>query len=277
MTIEFDLRITVFVIIFIAMSVSFYIANMGKPLTVKGSISIPPASSATEKFFFNILGIALLLLSISCFTYLVEDQDIAVRFFQLSFAVFVIDIFIAIVLSLTQSISKSWKKLIIIALMSATLVIFSKFMLQSEYIQSPNNPEVLNNKENISNYKNLEQELKKKRWIEAEKLTNNIFREPDEILDTERTTCSQIKEIDFLWRSNSNNRFGLRAQLEIWISQKRNTDAFREKVGWKPLGTRSDDYYENFVFSLEAPRGHLPTVRHVTHEDFLPRVEECIR
>ncbi len=114
--------------------------------------------------------------------------------------------------------------------------------------------------------------------------------------DIRELPCSVLSEIDQLWFQQSNGLFGLRVQRQIWVDlggQPGQFDftvfcKFGDRVGWR----RNNDWlkkYDDFIFTLAAPKGHLPSLRfpgvengtncwktwRESFEDFLSCVETC--
>jgi hypothetical protein len=96
--------------------------------------------------------------------------------------------------------------------------------------------------------------------------------------DIEQLPCEVLQQIDMLWREASNNRFGWSVQLCILYNtlNKRgrrtpeigrpgrftseNIRALGDHVGWRV----DDEWRKNYSelqFSLDAPVGHLPSLR----------------
>lgn len=91
----------------------------------------------------------------------------------------------------------------------------------------------------------------KEGWMRAKELSN--------------FPCTVLRKIDQLWEVNSDGKFGLSVQQRIWRSISGSPNMFDSAtlcefanyVGWR----RNEQWlkYENFVFSLEAQQGHLPS------------------
>ena len=66
-----------------------------------------------------------------------------------------------------------------------------------------------------------------------------------------------LKTLDQLWFIYSEGKFGFSKQREIWIGIDKNWERLWSKIAWKEgnLWTR---YPGGFIWSLEAPVGHLP-------------------
>ncbi|MEM1280933.1 MAG: GUN4 N-terminal ARM-like repeat domain-containing protein [Cyanobacteria bacterium P01_H01_bin.152] len=66
-----------------------------------------------------------------------------------------------------------------------------------------------------------------------------------------------LQTLDQLWLIYSEGKFGFSKQREIWLGVGKNWDKFWPKIAWKNdnIWTR---YPGEFIWSLEAPLGHLP-------------------
>ncbi|KAH7835070.1 hypothetical protein Vadar_022595 [Vaccinium darrowii] len=77
---------------------------------------------------------------------------------------------------------------------------------------------------------------------------------------------SDLKSIDTLWKTHSNNKFGYSVQRKIWKKANKDFTKFFMKVGWmKKLDTEMEQYNyrafpNEFIWELneETPEGHLP-------------------
>ncbi|MEH1974704.1 MAG: GUN4 domain-containing protein [Nostoc sp.] len=115
--------------------------------------------------------------------------------------------------------------------------------------------------------------------------------------DIEKLPCSVLGEIDRLWFQHSNRLFGFGVQRQIWVDIGGLPDRFdfkvyskfSNRVGWR----RNNDWlkkYDDFTFTLAAPKGHLPSLRFSgvengtncwktwkeSFEYFLSRTETCL-
>ncbi len=115
-------------------------------------------------------------------------------------------------------------------------------------------------------YLNLKELLSQKLWKEANLETYQIMvrlvgQEIGESLDSDAIRifpCSDMQTIDKLWVNYSNGHFGFSVQKKIY-QELRNYDAFCEKVGWTREGLLGRLIsYEKIIWSLDAPKGHLP-------------------
>ena len=158
----------------------------------------------------------------------------------------------------------------------------------------------------VVSFKKLQAILESGNWKEADQETTNMLirvnrRSTDKVEWLRRKEilqipCNTITEIDWLWREYSEGKFGLSSQLYIWHQianppERFDVDNFLEfgrRVGWYV----QDNWltkYESFYFSINAPIGHLPTLRMIALEKtpgwwggwrdsfkaFLMRSQEC--
>jgi hypothetical protein len=101
-------------------------------------------------------------------------------------------------------------------------------------------------------YAQLKYFLKAKNWESADRKTNKLMlniakRETEGYLDYEQInsfSCDDLRKIDQLWVSNSDNRFGFSVQKKIWISTK-------NRLGVKPEDWNGKDY-ENYLQFAKA-------------------------
>ncbi|TVP64453.1 MAG: hypothetical protein EA343_05340 [Nodularia sp. (in: Bacteria)] len=117
----------------------------------------------------------------------------------------------------------------------------------------------------ILDYSSLEKLLSQKDWEGADQETTNIMfslsnrRSEIRTDDIENFSCQVLDKIDKLWRNASKDHFGFSIQNKIW-QQEREQNPFETAVGW----SRNSQFIENNpdlkIFSLDAPKGHLPTV-----------------
>ena len=124
------------------------------------------------------------------------------------------------------------------------------------------------------NYTQLSNYLTHKEWKKADEETLNIMSEICEKQkdnfwneeDINRIPCSEILEIDKLWRESSNNNFGFTIQKNIWeklesidredIIQEK----FAEKVGWSQNQEYLDWDQPSFKANVHGKKpGILPT------------------
>lgn len=68
---------------------------------------------------------------------------------------------------------------------------------------------------------------------------------------------NDLQTINQLWLVYSEGKFGFSVQRKIWLSLGKGWEKFWLKIGWKKSGSFTR-YPNEFVWSLDAPRGHLP-------------------
>lgn len=135
----------------------------------------------------------------------------------------------------------------------------------------------VNNLEKITeiNYTNLEKLLKQNQWKEADYETYKLMiqslnkKEGDHIYqdDFKNFPCADFQIIDQLWMQYSQGRFGFTIQAEIWLNcggksaiyDDQIAQKFGERVGWKRRNSWLN--YNDLIFDLNAPSGHLPLIR----------------
>lgn len=144
-------------------------------------------------------------------------------------------------------------------------------------------------------YADLEGELQNKNWETADKLTSKIIWEiadtwqersfPAEV--SRKFPCENLRNIDYLWTTYSNQHFGFSVQSRIWHEENRDIIKFMSRVGWAKLEKQEDGkdlivFIPVTDFSDNAPKGQLPWS--VTWEGsdgirdrtaYLNRVAEC--
>ena len=135
----------------------------------------------------------------------------------------------------------------------------------------------------------LKEALSFGQWQEGDRLTNKIILElaaKDKIAKLTAADISQIScdvwiAIDQVWMRSSNNRFGWTVQKQVWqglggkLIYTKDTywqfadvyERFANYIGWrKPrwlnlgLSPKIWRKYENLIFGINAPRGHLPSL-----------------
>ena len=66
-----------------------------------------------------------------------------------------------------------------------------------------------------------------------------------------------LRTLDMLWCVYSHGKFGFSVQRKIWLSNDCNWEKLWYKIGWKNNGIPCR-YPDDFIWTLDAPRGHLP-------------------
>lgn len=121
----------------------------------------------------------------------------------------------------------------------------------------------------------LRELLEAKNWQEADLETSNIIvklakKEESGLLnsrDIEEFSASALQVIDDFWMRSSNDYFGFGIQRQIWQDVNRtfafNPTHFRQfcdKIDWYRNGKLLETY-DQFNFTCNAPKGHLPSLR----------------
>jgi len=119
------------------------------------------------------------------------------------------------------------------------------------------------------NYTRLRNLLARKKWLEADQETWDIFcqlsaRAPGYYLktrDIENLPCEDLLTIDRLWLKYSDGHFGFSVQKHIYQAVGEDYLSFCDRVGW-PI--HNPPHLESTLkFNLKAPLGHLPSRRWV--------------
>jgi len=130
----------------------------------------------------------------------------------------------------------------------------------------------------LLNNENLDNETWEKADRETINIIFNLTDSQDESFsgykdDFNKISCLDLLKIDLLWLKASNNRFGFSVQRKIWLKKLRverlEENQFRNVKNLQHFGT-TVKWYENnellknrdyYNFSLDAPYGHLPSLR----------------
>ncbi|MEM7726577.1 MAG: GUN4 domain-containing protein [Cyanobacteria bacterium P01_A01_bin.45] len=75
--------------------------------------------------------------------------------------------------------------------------------------------------------------------------------------EVESFPVKDLQTINNLWLVHSEGNFGFSVQREIWLRSGKNWENVWVKIGWKK-GNNWTRYPSEFIWSLDAPRGHLP-------------------
>ncbi|MUG99050.1 hypothetical protein F7734_44865 [Scytonema sp. UIC 10036] len=120
-------------------------------------------------------------------------------------------------------------------------------------------------------YTKLKELLVGNKWNEADLETYNAIlkvseREGECWLDDgniRQFPRHDLRIINNLWLKYSNGKFGFSIQKRIWQDANEDYKRFGDRVGWLfNLVNNEWTKYEDYIFSLSAPEGHLPsTVR----------------
>nr|YP_009369990.1 conserved hypothetical plastid protein [Boldia erythrosiphon]ARO90678.1 conserved hypothetical plastid protein [Boldia erythrosiphon] len=106
-----------------------------------------------------------------------------------------------------------------------------------------------------------------KKFQEADKLTNKQLYQLANLPDNSRQwlyftdilslPVQDILIIDQLWRIYSKGKFGFSVQHKIWLTVDKRWNLLWDKLGWQEKG-HFCRYPDDFMWSLDAPPGHLP-------------------
>jgi hypothetical protein len=75
--------------------------------------------------------------------------------------------------------------------------------------------------------------------------------------EVQKFPITDLQTIDKLWLIHSEGKFGFSVQREMWIGLRKNWENLWVKIGWKK-GNNWTRYPNEFIWNLDAPRGHLP-------------------
>nr|YP_009399627.1 hypothetical protein [Digenea simplex]ARW69446.1 hypothetical protein [Digenea simplex] len=118
------------------------------------------------------------------------------------------------------------------------------------------------------NYQPLQNLLMKQKFQEANQLTQEFMCQLVEIktkykrkwlyfTDIQSLPLEDLYVIDILWQIYSNGKFGFSIQKKIWIKNDKQWDKLWEKIYWVDKGIMRR-YPKEFIWTTEAPEGHLP-------------------
>ncbi len=68
---------------------------------------------------------------------------------------------------------------------------------------------------------------------------------------------TDLQTINALWLVHSEGKFGFSVQRDLWLAVGKNWEKLWYQIGWK-AGNNWTRYPQEFTWSLEAPKGHLP-------------------
>lgn len=75
--------------------------------------------------------------------------------------------------------------------------------------------------------------------------------------EVERFPSTDLQTLNALWFVHSEGKFSYSVQREIWLSLGKDWEKLWTQIGWKSSNNWTR-YPNEFTWSLEAPRGHLP-------------------
>nr|QCI04217.1 hypothetical protein [Anotrichium furcellatum] len=118
------------------------------------------------------------------------------------------------------------------------------------------------------NYAPLQKLLTEKKFQDADKLTqkylcqlaglnNNNKRKWLYFTDVSFIPSDDLFIIDLLWRIYSKGKFGFSVQRKIWMINNYKWDKLWNQIGWLKSGNMRR-YPHEFIWTINAPKGHLP-------------------
>ena len=121
---------------------------------------------------------------------------------------------------------------------------------------------------NHINYAHLRNLLEAGEWQKADRETANIIlklasKEKSgwvKVEDLSKLPCQDLLIIDRLWVKYSRGRFGFSVQKQMWSEANENIVSFGHRIGWC-VNNNWLSRYSDYVFSLNAPFGHLPSLK----------------
>lgn len=75
--------------------------------------------------------------------------------------------------------------------------------------------------------------------------------------EVERFPVTDLQTINALWFVHSEGKFGYTVQREMWLGLGKDWEKLWPQIGWKSNNNWTR-YPNEFTWSLDAPRGHLP-------------------
>jgi len=120
-------------------------------------------------------------------------------------------------------------------------------------------------------YTRLRQLLWSQDWLEADRETEQVIlkavsqdMQPIDRDALMRLPCVDLLTIDQLWSRHSHNKFGFRAQYQVFQEADRRPQDFQRTLAWRdhPISLKGElKPYKALTFALSASTGHLPTWR----------------
>ncbi|MDB9456201.1 GUN4 domain-containing protein [Dolichospermum circinale CS-534/05] len=141
-------------------------------------------------------------------------------------------------------------------------------------------------------YTLLHELLTNQQWKEADLETTQIFLKIAKrqkagwlrATDIANISCSDLRIINQLWAEASQHLFGFNVQRHIWVSVGGEVNRFDSAIFYDfadTVGWRTDNNwlknYDDFKFSINAPKGHLPSFRFPTERDLLETWEASFK
>ncbi|MEM1173108.1 MAG: GUN4 domain-containing protein [Cyanobacteria bacterium P01_H01_bin.35] len=119
-------------------------------------------------------------------------------------------------------------------------------------------------------YQPLQNLLINKKFKEADELTQNYLCQIVEkkknkrkkwlyFTDIQFIPKNDLLIIDLLWRIYSEGKFGFSVQKKIWLVNSKKWDKLWKKISWLEINSgMMKRYPKGFLWTTEAPEGHLP-------------------
>ena len=80
------------------------------------------------------------------------------------------------------------------------------------------------------------------------------------IEDISKLPCQDLLAIDRFWAKYSSGHFGFGVQKQMWSEANGNIVTFGHRIGWC-VNNNWRSHYSDYIFSLNAPFGHLPSLK----------------
>nr|YP_009392598.1 hypothetical protein [Bostrychia tenella]ARW61160.1 hypothetical protein [Bostrychia tenella] len=118
--------------------------------------------------------------------------------------------------------------------------------------------------------------LTQKYLCELVKITTNSKREWLYFTDIQFLPIDDLFTLDLLWKVYSKGKFGFSVQKKLWTSTNCKWNKFWETIGWTNKGIMNR-YPQEFIWTLEAPDGHLPLFNQLRGTQTLSSLFKCIQ
>ncbi len=136
------------------------------------------------------------------------------------------------------------------------------------------------------NYNILQKLLIDKKFKEADQLTQKYLchlaglnqdnkRQWLYFTDVSLIPSEDLYTIDLLWKIYSQGKFGFSIQRKIWIFNNYNWNKLWQQIGWINKGVMRR-YPQEFIWTINAPKGHLPLFNQLRGNQVLASLFEHI-
>nr|WGH12965.1 hypothetical protein Ycf53 [Echinothamnion sp.] len=127
---------------------------------------------------------------------------------------------------------------------------------------------IISTRFNYITHQSLQKLLIKKKFNEADKLTQQCLCEIVTLKTNNKKDWLYFTDIQFipqedlfildlLWRIYSKGKFGFSVQKKIWIKNNKKWDKLWKQIKWLKQGVMKR-YPQEFMWTIDAPEGHLP-------------------